>query len=107
MGVRGFNDPEIQAAASRKGVEARERARALREGPPDAQIEAATPKLVAELLDAALGKGDFASLKPSDRLKALQTALAYGLGRPGARQTADDGPEAPSAAALFGLPAPE
>lgn len=93
-------DSERGRAAGLASVEARKR----RNDPPEAQIEAELGRLVAELLDAALGRRAFGDLKPADRLKALQTALAYGLGRPGARQAPDEAPETPSAASLFGTP---
>lgn len=102
-----FADPEKAREAASRSVSARKLRDELRKAPPDAQIEAATPQLVAELLDAALGRGDFRDLKAGDRLKALQTALAYGLGRPGTAKQAEPTPEAPTAAALFGVPTPE
>jgi hypothetical protein len=102
-----FSDPDFAKEASQKAAEARRRKAQLVKAPPDEQIQANLPSLVAALLDAALGKGDFDDLKASDRLKALQTALAYGLGRPGAREKAEEGPEAPTASTLFGVPAPE
>jgi len=76
--------------------------RARRDLTPEEQIEAELPRLMASLLDAALGRGSYGELKPADRLKALQTALAYGLGRPGARQEPETASEPPSAASLFG-----
>jgi hypothetical protein len=104
---RPFADPVFAAEASAKAADARRRKAQLVKAPPDEQIQANLPALVASLLDASLGRGDFADLKASDRLKALQTALAYGLGRPGAREKTEEGPEAPSAATLFGVPNPE
>ncbi len=104
--TRPFADPEFAAAAGRKSAEARARRSQSPEDRAQAAIQAKLGVLVRELLDAALGEGDFAELKPTDRLKALQTALAYGLGRPGAAKPTDEAPEPPSAAALFGS-APE
>ena len=99
-----FEDPEIARAASAKGVEAKARRRAAS---PDARalelIRSNVDKLTRELLDAALRKGDFVDLKPSERLKALQRALEYGLGRPGASSKGDDEtPDLPTADGLFG-----
>jgi hypothetical protein len=63
----------------------------------------AAPELIKELLDAALGKGDFVGLKGEDRLKALTRALEYGIGRPGVMRREDGTPTPiPSAADLFG-----
>ena len=105
--ARPFDDPDFAREASKAGVEAR----ALREKSPEDRAQLAIQRklgrLTNELLQAALGEGDFADLKASDRLKALQTALAYGLGRPGASKPTDVTPEAPTAAALFGVPTPE
>jgi hypothetical protein len=96
--VPPFSDPEKARAAGLRSAEVRAR----RDLTPEQQIEAELPRLTACLLDAALGRGSFGELKPADRLKALQTALAYGLGRPGARQEPETAPEPPSAASLFG-----
>lgn len=97
-----FSDPEVQRDASLAGVEARKRRAELAKLPPDEQIAAELPRLVASLLDAALGRGSFGELKAADRLKALQTALAYGLGRPGTKKDPEEAPETPTAASLFG-----
>lgn len=90
--------------AGRRSAEARAARNSSPEDAAQAQIQRRLNRLVTELLDAALGEGDFAELKAGDRLKALTTALAYGLGRPGAAKPTDEAPETPSAAALFGAP---
>ena len=91
--------------ARRKKAEAKERRKSLT--PQERAKEAINERLedlVDELLDAALGEGDFApqvvtreveqkgrpttlklvleGLEAKDRLAALKTALVYGLGRP-------------------------
>ena len=100
--VRPFSDPEFAREAGKKSAELR----ALRETSPEDRAQAAIQRklgrLTSELLDAALGEGDFVALRATDRLKALQTALAYGLGRPGAAKPTDTVDETPTAAALFG-----
>jgi hypothetical protein len=105
--AKPFSDPDFAAEAGRKSAELRR----LRETSPEDRAQAAIQRklgrLTSELLDAALGEGDFVDLKATDRLKALQTALAYGLGRPGSAKPTDTAPEAPTAAALFGVPNPE
>jgi predicted RNase H-like nuclease len=105
--LKPFSDPDFAREAGLKSAEMRK----LRDGTPEDRAQQAIQRklgrLTSELLAAALGEGDFADLKASDRLKALQTALAYGLGRPGSAKPTDTAPEAPSASTLFGLPAPE
>jgi hypothetical protein len=104
--IAPFADAEKAAEAGRASAAAAKRRREAAKEAPEVQIAAELPALVASMLDAALGRGSFASLKPQDRLKALQTALAYGMGRPGTAKPAEEAPEPPSAAALFGA-APE
>jgi hypothetical protein len=90
--------------AAKRSHEARARRRTL--SPEERASEAArtaAPELIRELLDAALGKGDFEAIKPEDRLKALTRALEYGIGRPGVRAREDGEPTTiPTAAELFG-----
>jgi hypothetical protein len=90
--------------AGKRSAEARAFAKSSPEDGAQAQIQRKLSRLTSTLLDAALGEGDFVDLKPADRLKALQTALAYGLGRPGAAKPTEETPETPTAAALFGVP---
>jgi hypothetical protein len=96
------------ADAARRSHEAQRRKRDL--SPEERAAEAArtaAPELVKELLDAALGRGDFKTIKPEDRLKALTRALEYGIGRPGVARREDGTPtDIPSAADLFGSAAP-
>jgi hypothetical protein len=92
------------AEAARRSHEVQARKRAL--SPEERAAEAArtaAPELIKELLDAALGRGDFGAIKPEDRLKALTRALEYGIGRPGVARREDGIPQlVPSAADLFG-----
>jgi hypothetical protein len=95
--------------AARRSHEARRRRKEL--SPEERAAEAArtaAPELIKELLDAALGRGDFKTIKPEDRLKALTRALEYGIGRPGVARREDGTPtDIPSAADLFGPAVPE
>lgn len=62
--------------------------------------------LTSELLDAALGKGDFAELDPKTRFSAITRALEYGLGKPTvdskASQKDDEPSPGPTPEELFG-----
>jgi hypothetical protein len=102
-----FSDPDFAREASLKAVEMRKLDQKSPEDRAQLAIQRKLGRLTSELLDAALGEGAFVDLKPTDRLKALTTALAYGLGRPGGAKSTDTAPEAPTAAALFGVPTPE
>jgi len=104
---RPFKDPEIAREAAYRSAAVRRAKRDSRPPSPEARalelIRSSVDKLTAALLDAALGKGDFVDLKPSERLKALQRALEYGLGRPGGSAKGDDEtPELPTSDSLFG-----
>lgn len=62
-------------------------------------ITAKSDALVAELIDAALGKGDFEELKLETRVTAITRLLEWQLGRPAAvkpKEDADDHPAVPS-----------
>jgi hypothetical protein len=93
-----------------KGVEARRRKAAM--SPQERALDAISSKLgdlTRELLNAALGVGDFEELKPETRVAALKTLMEYGLGKPTAQAKVD--PEAdperepgPSPASLFARP---
>lgn len=86
-------DSERARAAALKSAEVRKRKAEL--PPLDRALEAVKGKsesLVKELLKAAFGEDEFADLKPEVRLRAIERALEYGLGKP--RVTRDDpGPE--------------
>lgn len=47
-----------------------------------ALIQSKLSPLTRQLLDAALGRKDFASLDPKERLAATIRALEWGIGRP-------------------------
>jgi hypothetical protein len=75
--------PEEAREAARLSAEARRRKKDLT--PAERAEEAAgkeAPALIKELLDAALGRGDFNSLGKELRLKALFRALEYSVGKP-------------------------
>jgi len=97
------------AEAAARSAEVRRRKADL--SPEERAAEAArtaAPELIKELLDAALGRGDFAGLKGEDRLKALTRALEYGIGRPGTMRREDGTTTSiPTAAELFGGPEEE
>jgi hypothetical protein len=65
-------------------------------------------ELTKELLDAAMGRGDFAALDPKTRVSALMRVLEYGLGKPTVDSKApptlskDDEPSTPTPDELFG-----
>jgi hypothetical protein len=63
-----------------------------------------------ELLDAAFGRGVFASLDPKERAALLKTCLEYGVGRPRPMAVpAESAPEADTEkkGIAFGVKAPE
>jgi len=96
------------AEAARRSHEVQARKRTL--SPEERASEAArtaAPELIKELLDAALGRGDFEGLKGEDRLKALTRALEYGIGRPGVMRREDEPQPIPTAESLFGSAAEE
>jgi len=96
------SEAAIRSAASRK--------RRAELSPEERAAEAArtaAPELIRELLNAALGKGDFEGLKGEDRLKALTRALEYGIGRPGVMRREDEPQPIPTAESLFGSAAEE
>lgn len=86
-------DSESARAAALLSAEARKRRAEM--NPLDRALEslkAESPALVKELLKAAMGKDEFSDLKVEVRLRAIERALEYGLGKP--RVTRDDpGPE--------------
>jgi hypothetical protein len=52
-------------------------------------------RLIGELIDAALGEGDFAELKLETRVTALQRLLEWQLGRPASTKPKEE-PEGPA-----------
>jgi hypothetical protein len=103
-GSAPFSDPNFARQASAKAAEARAAKAALpAEERALRKLETAAEQLTAALLDAALGRGTFATLSPADRLKATIKALEYSVGRPSPQgKPADDTKDVPTADKLFG-----
>lgn len=97
---RPFGDPEAAAEAGRRSGEARRRKAEMT--PEERALDAIGGKLgrlTDELINAALGEGDFAELKLETRVTALQRLLEWKLGRPAAvkpKSDPDDDPAVPS-----------
>lgn len=76
-------DREAAAEAGRKSGEARRRRAAMS---PEERVRDSISKqsdaLVSELIDAALGHGDFEDLKLETRVTAITRLLEWQLGRP-------------------------
>jgi hypothetical protein len=83
----GFT-PENAKEMAQRGVEARrqkaERRAAISADARAREVLASNAEALArELLNAALGRGDYAgALKPRDRMQAVIKALEWGIGRP-------------------------
>lgn len=97
-------NPETAAEAGRKSGETRRRRAAMT--PEERAFDAIGQKLgqlTGELMDAALGQGDFKELKLETRVTALTRLLEWRLGRPGSVKPKDDEPEegTPSGEELF------
>lgn len=96
------------AEAGRKGAEVRARKRDLT--PEERALDAIKGKLSSltnELMNAALGQGDFVDLKPETRVAALKTLMEYGLGKPTAQsktEPTDEGDTGPTPESLFAQP---
>jgi hypothetical protein len=76
-------DADGAAEAGRKSGEVRRRRAEM--SPEDRALDAIGEKLgelTSELIDAALGRGDFADLKLETRVTALQRLMEWRLGRP-------------------------
>jgi hypothetical protein len=87
---------ETAAEAGRKSGEARRRKRLL--SPEDRAFDAIGQKLgdlTKELIDAALGTGDFEDLKLETRVTALQRLMEWRLGRPAAVKPKEE-PDSPA-----------
>lgn len=99
--------PEEAAAYAKKGGEARAaQAKLRREHTPEERAKAAISgkmeEVTKELLQAALGSGDFENLSAKDRLPAILRVLEYGLGKPSAMAPRDDtDPDKPEAGIHF------
>ena len=99
-------DAESAAEAGRRSGEARRRKAELtpEERVFDA-IDQKSDKLVKELIDAALGDGDFEELKLETRVTALTRLLEWRIGKPksAAPKESKEGPAVPeSGDDLFG-----
>ncbi len=84
-------DSEAAAEAGRKSGEARRRKAQM--SPEDRALDAIGTRLgdlTSELIDAALGQGDFAELKLETRVTALQRLMEWRLGRPAAVKPKED-----------------
>ena len=87
--------PEEAAAFAKKGGEARAAQAKLRRGQtPEERAKAAisgsVENVTKELMQAALGVGDFINLSAKDRLPAILRVLEYGLGKPSAMAPRDE-----------------
>jgi hypothetical protein len=90
---------EEAAEMGRRSGEARRRkAQMSPEERAHSAIRGKLDKLLSELIDAALGEGDFEELKLETRVTALQRLLEWELGRPAAvkpkEEAASDAPPA-------------
>lgn len=91
-------DSETAAEAGRKSGEARRRKSTM--SPEERALDAIGSKLsdlTSELIDAALGKGDFTDLKLETRVTALQRLMEWRLGRPASVKPKEDLPAEPPA----------
>lgn len=98
-------DKDLAAEAGRRSGEVRRRRRDMT--PEQRALDAIGAKLgrlSGELLDAALGEGDFVDLKPETRLTAILRALEWKLGKaPTAKpQVEEKNPAIPTSDSLFG-----
>lgn len=95
---------ETAAEAGRRSGEVRRRKRTMT---PEERAMDAIGKhlddLVKELVDAALGRGDFTELKLETRVTALQRLMEWRLGKPAAvkPKEEDPSPDEPSGDELF------
>jgi hypothetical protein len=101
-------DSESAREAARRSVEVRQRRKDMTA--EDRALEAIRGRmaqLTRELIDAALGQGDFEDLKLDTRVAALKTLMEYGLGKPTAGSKtveSDEEPSGPTAEDLFAQP---
>lgn len=98
-------DSESAAEAGRKSGEARRRKAEM--SPEERALDAIGLKLydlTHELIDAALGQGDFEALKLETRVTALQRLMEWRLGRPAAvKPKEEESPAVPASGDdLFG-----
>ena len=98
---------EEAAAFAKKGGDARAaQAKLRRDQSPEERAKAAisgsVENVAKELMQAALGVGDFIDLSAKDRLPAILRLLEYGLGKPSAMAPRDDtDPDKPEAGIHF------
>lgn len=87
-------DSEAASAAGKKGAAVRWERYRLQKEDPEAFLretfEAHKSALSRELLDAALGRGEWHDLPLEKRLAALTKALEYAVGRPVQRSSPKD-----------------
>lgn len=99
----GFEDVEAAAEAGRRSGETRRRKRELT---PEQRVQDAIasklPQLTKELLDAALGLGDFEDLKLETRVATATRLVEWRIGRPAAVKPKEDDVEAEQAVAQDG-----
>jgi hypothetical protein len=95
-----FADPDKAREAGLASAAARRRKAAMT---PEARAQEAIskrlPDLTKELIDAALGAGDFTELKLETRVTALTRLMEWKLGRPSAVKPKED--EDPEEAAAY------
>lgn len=99
-----FAGVDLSAAGRKGGKAAAEAKRAKKQLSADLRfrdaLEAESEELGKRLLDAAFGRGVFASLDLKDQLAALKLALEHGVGRP---RPAAVKPEADEDPGVYGL----
>lgn len=75
--MRRKKEEEEARAAALANMSAEEKAQAAED-----RFRDATPDVAERLVQAALGEGEFSTLKPTDRLSAILRVLDYGVGKP-------------------------
>ena len=96
-----FTDPEVARAAQAKGTETKRRRAEEDAKDPEAAIRRLLgghrTELAQNLLDAAMGRGDWTNLPLDKRLQALTKAMEYAVGKPTTkRDTPESEPPAPA-----------
>lgn len=84
MSKTEFTSESASEAGKRSGESRRRKAELTPEERALEAIGRRLPQLVGELIDAALGQGDFVELKLETRVTALQRLMEWKLGRPAA-----------------------
>lgn len=93
-----FTSESAAEAGKRSGEARRRRASLSPEERAREAIAAKSDRLVAELVNAALGEGDFVELKLETRVSALTRLLEWQLGRPASvkPKESEEAPEVPN-----------